>query len=379
MSERPRPDGIILVLALLLLAFGLTMVYSASAVFARDHGREATFFIERQLIRALIGVLAMAVAYKLGPSRLQWLAPLGLGFGLLLLLGLLLPWFRGPEVRGTCRWVQLFGLSVQPSELAKLALILHMARLLAGRGERVQTAGGLVAPVILLILVAGSVALQPNLGTAVAIGLSALGLLFVAGARLVHLAAVCLLCLVGAGIRLLQVPYEMKRIRDFLSGDLDPLGAGYQLHQSLIGFGSGGWIGQGIGQGMQKFRFLPDSHTDFIFAIVGEECGIVITVLVLGAYALLVTRALFIAGSVHDRFAALTTAGIGLMLGVHVLLNVAVVTGLVPTTGLPLPFLSYGGSSLVVNLAAVGILLRFSAERVQVSHPRAEEVPALVV
>jgi cell division protein FtsW len=378
MSERSRPDGIILAVSLLLLGFGLVMVYSASAVFARDHGREATFFIERQFIRALVGILALAFAYRLGPERLKSLAPIGLGAALVLLLVLLMPGVRGPEVRGTCRWVQLFGVTVQPSEVAKLALILHLARLLSRRGALVQSLQGLFAPVTLFITVAGLVALQPNLGTAIAIGISAMALLFVAGARLAHLAAVGVLCVAGAAVRLVQVPYEWYRIRDWASGNLDPLGAGYQLNQSLIAFGSGGWIGKGVGQGMQKFRFLPDSHTDFIYSIVGEECGIVISVAVLAAYALLIARALAIATSVRDRFASLTAAGIGLMMAVHVLLNVAVVTGLAPTTGLPLPFLSYGGSSLVVNLAAVGILLRLSAERVQVSsRPHAGEARAV--
>jgi len=224
-----------------------------------------------------------------------------------------------------------------------------------------------MAPLVLLLGVAGLVALQPNLGTAAAIGITGFGLLYVAGAQLHHLALVAGLGVVGVGIRLLQVPYEWKRIKDYLDallhGTVDRAASGYQLDQSLIALGSGGFFGKGIGEGMQKFRFLPDSHTDFIFSIIGEEGGFIAAVLVLGVYAVVVSRALAIASATEDRFAALTAAGIGIMLAVHVLLNVAVVTGLMPTTGLPLPFLSYGGSSLVVNLAAVGILLRLAADR----------------
>jgi cell division protein FtsW len=200
------------------------------------------------------------------------------------------------------------------------------------------------------------------------------GLLFIAGARRRHLAVLAGIGVLAVVVRLLQVPYERKRLVDFVDfmvhGKGDRLDAGYQLDQSLIALGSGGFIGRGIGAGLQKFRFLPDSHTDFIYAIIGEEGGFLAAVLVLGVYAVVIWRALSIAAAAEDRFSALTAAGIGVMLAVHVLLNVAVVTGLVPTTGLPLPFLSYGGSSLVVNLAAVGILLRLAADRSRLASAR---------
>lgn len=364
MNDRPRLDGLFLLVALCLVAFGLPMVFSASAILATQQGHEPSFFFRRQCVRAGIGLVALVAAYKLGPERLRRMAPVGLvAVGAALAL-LLIPSLRGESVRGTFRWIQAFGVSVQPSEAAKLALVLHLSRLIARRGEEVATWRGLAAPLLLLLTFAGLVALQPNLGTALAIGLTGFGLLFVSGARLWHLATVSLACAGAAFVRLAQVPYEAERLRGFLSGDADPRGAGYQLHQSLIALGSGGLFGQGLGDGMQKFLFLPDPHTDFIFAIVGEEGGFAISVLVLGAYALLIGRALAIAAAQPDRFGALTSTGIALMLAVHVLVNLAVVTGLAPTTGLPLPFLSYGGSSLVVNLAAVGILLRLSAERV---------------
>lgn len=367
MRSRPRPDLVLLGATAFLLVFGLVMVYSASIIYAKDHGREADYFLERQMLRAAIGIGIMLVTYRLGLERIRRAAPAVLILGGIFLLTLLLPWFRGSSVRGTFRWVQLFGLTVQPSELVKLALLLHLCRVLARRGDEVRSKEGLFAPLVLLLGVAGLVALQPNLGTAAAIGLTGFGLLYVAGAQIRHLALVAGLGVAGVGIRLLQVPYEWKRIENYLDalfhGTVDRAASGYQLDQSLIALGSGGFFGKGIGEGMQKFRFLPDSHTDFIFSIVGEEGGFIAAVLVLGIYAVVVSRALAIASAAEDRFAALTAAGIGIMLAVHVLLNVAVVTGLMPTTGLPLPFLSYGGSSLVVNLAAVGILLRLAADR----------------
>ncbi len=367
MRSRPRPDVVLLGATAFLLVFGLVMVYSASIIYAKDQGREADYFLERQMLRAAIGIGILLVTYRLGLERIRRAAPAVLVLGGIFLLTLLLPWFRGSSVRGTFRWVQLFGLTVQPSELVKLALLLHLCRVLARRGDEVRTKEGLFAPLVLLLGVAGLVALQPNLGTAAAIGMTGFGLFYVAGAQLRHLALIAGLGLVGVGIRLFQVPYEWKRIEAYLDalvhGTVDRAASGYQLDQSLIALGSGGFLGKGIGEGMQKFRFLPDSHTDFIFSIIGEEGGFIAAVLVLGVYAVVVSRALAIASAAEDRFAALTAAGIGIMLAVHVLLNVAVVTGLMPTTGLPLPFLSYGGSSLVVNLAAVGILLRLAADR----------------
>jgi cell division protein FtsW len=377
MRERGRPDTLLLGATLVLVGFGLVMVHSASLVFAADHGRDANFFFERQALRAGIGLAAMFAAYKLGLERLWRGAPFALAAGLLLLLWLLMPWMRGDDVRGTFRWLKLFGMTLQPSEIVKLALILHLSRLLARRGERVATPGGLFAPLVLLVGAAGLVALQPNLGTAAAIALTGLGLFFLAGARIRHLALLSASLAGLAGVRLLQVPYERERLLSFLSRNAHPQGSGYQLDQSLIAFGSGGFFGRGIGDGLQKFRFLPDSHTDFIFAIIGEEGGILAAGLVLGVYALLVSRAIAVSADLDDRFGALVAGGLGLMLALHVLLNAAVVLGLMPTTGLPLPFLSYGGSSLVVNLTAVGILLRLSAERAVEARPRAES-PAVV-
>jgi cell division protein FtsW len=377
MSERGRPDTFLIGATLVLVVFGLVMVHSASLVFAADHGRDGNYFFERQALRAAIGLVALIAAYKLGPDRLWRAAPMALMLGVGLLLWLLMPWMRGDDVRGTFRWLKLFGMTMQPSEIVKLALILHLSRLLARRGERVATVSGLFAPLTLLFMIAGFVALQPNLGTAAAIALTGLGLFFLAGARVRHLALVTVSLAGLAGIRLLQVPYERARLLSFLSRNAHPQGTGYQLDQSLIAFGSGGFFGRGIGDGLQKFRFLPDSHTDFIFAIIGEEGGIVAAALVLFVYGLLVSRAMAISATAEDRFGALVAGGIGLMLATHVLLNAAVVLGLMPTTGLPLPFLSYGGSSLVVNLMAVGILLRLSAERAPEVRPRVERAAAV--
>ena len=357
MSERGRPDTLLLGATLVLVVFGLVMVHSASLVFAADHGRDGNYFFERQALRAAIGLAALFGAYKLGLERMWRLAPFALAGGLLLLCWLLMPWMRGDDVRGTFRWLKLFGMTLQPSEIVKLALLLHLSRLLARRGERVATFEGLFAPLVLLLMVAGMVALQPNLGTAAAIALTGLGLFFLAGARIHHLVLISLSLTAMAGVRLLQVPYERVRLLSFLARNAHPQGAGYQLDQSLIAFGSGGFFGRGIGDGLQKFRFLPDSHTDFIFAIIGEEGGIVLTALVLGVYVLLVSRAMAVSAALNDRFGALVAGGIGLMLSIHVLLNAAVVLGLMPTTGLPLPFLSYGGSFTIWSFFVTGLIL----------------------
>jgi cell division protein FtsW len=240
-------------------------------------------------------------------------------------------------------------------------MVLYLARMLARKGERVASFKGMLPPVIMVLVLAGLVAAEPSVGMAVSIALVGLGLIFVAGAKPWHMTTVCVLTGAAAAQIIWLIPYAQKRALLYLNGGGDdPLGQGYQLKQSLIALGSGGLLGRGFGESLQKFQFLPASHTDFVYSIVGEEGGFVVALLVLGFYALIVTRALQLSVTLADPFKSLVAAGIALMISVQVILNIAVVTGLVPTTGLPLPFMSYGGSSLVVHLAAIGVLLRMS-------------------
>jgi cell division protein FtsW len=366
---RGAPDLIILTATLLLVAFGLTMMLCASEdCWTRPDGqpgeRCATdSALGRQFERALIGLAGLALALAMRPAWIHRLAPFALLATLMLVALTLTPLGRGPDGHATSRWLSFFEMTLQPSEMLKLALVVHLARLLARKGATVASWSGLAPPIVLVVGVAALVAAEPSMGVALSIVLIGLGIIFAAGARLGHLVALGGVAVSALVVRLWTVPYGWKRLLDFMAGPTsDRLGDGYQLDQSLIALGSGGWIGKGFGESMQKFQFLPASHTDFVFSIIGEEGGFVVAVLVLGIYALIVARALWLSMVLGDPFRSLLAAGVAMMISVQVILNVAVVTGLMPTTGLPLPFLSYGGSSLVVHLAAVGILLRVSAD-----------------
>ncbi len=360
-TRRFEFDGVVLGASLILLAFGLTMVMCASA--SLDASSVTSIHFNRQLARAGLGLVALLFAYLTPPRWTYRVAVLAVVLAVSLVVLTLTPLGRGPDGQVSARWLKFFGVVFQPSEALKLALVVYLAGLAATRGAALRTLRGIVAPVLVVVGAAGLIALQPNMGTAVTIALIGFGVLLVAGARLWHL-VIILGPLVGlALLRIWSVGYERRRLVTWLTGhDLAPDEGGYQVMQSLIALGSGGWWGVGFGESLQKYNFLPAAHTDFIFAIIGEEGGFWVSALVLAIYALIVSRAMCIAWRSQQTFHSLCAAGIGVMIGVQVVLNVAVVTGLAPTTGLPLPFLSYGGSSLIVHLTAIGVLLRLSAE-----------------
>ena len=359
-----RLDLSLLLPVMALSALGLVMVYSSSAVLAADRYHSQTFFLERQSVRLLLGLVLMLVLSRVDYRVLQRLAPWLLGVGVLL-LGVLLALHGG--IRGANRWIQFASLTIQPTEFARCACVVYLAMLLDRKGERITDFRDGVLPAALVLGVLAALILkQPNLGSTIALLTTGLVLLHLAGARHRHLA---LIAGAGALVAILMVlanAYMRARIFGWLghwgSTEADVQGKGWQLRQSILALGSGGLLGTGPGKGIQKFFFLPDPHTDFIYAVVGEELGLLGTAAVLLAYLVVFLRGLRIAGRAPDRFGFLLAAGLTVNLAVYVGMNIAVVTGLIPTTGLPLPFLSYGGSALVVNLAVVGVLLNIAGQ-----------------
>jgi cell division protein FtsW len=359
-----RGDRWILLLALGLAAVGLVMVYSSSAILGITRYQDPNHFLSRQTVRVALGVLVLIAASRV---RLRWLersAPWLLG-GAVALLGVLE--VAGHVSHGAERWLRVGFLSLQPTDLARLMTVVFLAWWLKrSPPAELGFVRGLGPPLAVTGGVAGLILLQPNLSSAALLGATGLLMVFLAGARLRHLAIPVAAGGVAVTLALAAHPYMMGRFRTFVGtwfgGVPDARGAGWQLDQSLIAIGSGGWVGRGLGGGLQKYLFLPEAHTDFIFSIVGEETGFLGATLLLGLIALLLWRGMRAAARASDPFAHLLAGGLTLQIGLYALANLCVATGLAPTTGLPLPFVSYGGSALLVNMAAAGLLYRVSAE-----------------
>lgn len=339
---------------------GLIMVLSASSVSAYARFGDSFRYLQRQGAYAVVGVLALVLT-----SRMRYRAWRRLALPFLLvtlaMLGLVLHPAAGIEAYGSSRWFQVGPVTVQPSELAKLALVVFVAALLAGRWDRLHDLRQLAIPLLpVVLLVSGMVMLQPDLGTTVILSGTVFLLLFAAGVRLRYLAASAAVALVvGMGL-IMSADYRRVRFLSFLDPWEDAGNTGYQLIQSLIALGSGGWTGVGLGASRQKWMYVPNAHTDFIFSILGEELGLLGEIVVLVAFGVLLLAGIRTAAQATDVFGRLLAAGIVSWFGLQVLINLGAVTGLLPITGVPLPFLSYGGSSLVVSLAAVGILVNIA-------------------
>ncbi len=348
-----------------LVGLGLVMVYSSSAFLGAERYQSEYFFLGRHAIRIVIGLAVLLLAARVDYHLTMRFAPWVLGGSMILLVALLA--MGGEGVRGANRWLSLAAINIQPTEIARIACVAYLARLLDRKGERMASFRDGVLPACMVLgLLSLLILLQPNLGSTVALLATGFVMLHLAGARFRHLGLIALAGGLAAWVVVLRHPYMMSRVEAWLGlwggGPADSLGKNWQLSQSILALGSGGLFGAGPGHGLQKVFFLPDPHTDFIYAVIGEELGLVGTVGVLLAYLILFLRGLKIAGSAPDRFGFLLAAGLTVNLAVYVAMNIAVVTGVIPTTGLPLPFLSYGGSALVVNLGVMGVLLNIAGQ-----------------
>ena len=361
-----RFDPWLLGTAFVLVMGGVVMVYSASAVLALDRHGESVYFLKRQLLSVGVGLIALFAFARMDYSMWRKIAYPLMILSLLCLTLVLIPGW-GAEAGGARRWFRLGSFSIQPVEGVKFCLVILLAHFLTVKGDRIQDwRFGFLPAIVLAGTLPVLVMLQPDAGSALLILAVTFLLLFLAGARIIHLGATLALVLPLLALFVSSAGYRRKRLLTFLDPWADPEGSGFQMVQSYLSFAKGGWVGEGLMQGKAKLYFLPAPHTDFIFAVLGEELGLLGAVSLLALFGILLWRASRVATHCEDPFGAYLAAGFTALLGLQLLGNLAVVSGLLPTKGLPLPFISAGGSALVMAMASVGVLLSVAAR----SQPR---------
>lgn len=365
MSERSKnPSSYYLLLGVTcaLVLFGLIMIFSASSAMAYSQSGDSYLYLKRQLLYIAIGAASLAGLCRLDYHRIRDATYPLLLLGFVGLVAVEVPGI-GHTAGGAARWISLGFINVQPSEIVKLGVLLAATDILTRKRDRLDDLRELSVPLLPLVgIFCLLVVLQPDLGTAFTISLSALILAYIAGARKTHLAQL------GGGLGLAVIafilvePFRLSRFLAYLDPWRDPTGAGFHIIQSLLAFGSGGVTGIGLGLSRQKFFYLPAAHTDFIFAIIGEELGLIGTLLVVALFGLLLYAGVKIAFRARDFYGRLLAAGLTAMILSQAVINMAAVTGLLPITGIPLPLVSFGGSSLIVTLSAIGIMLNVSSQ-----------------
>ncbi len=358
-------DPVLTLVALTLLSLGVVMVASASISVADRELGNPFYYLQRQLFFSVVGVLAAYAVFRMRLAVWEKSGMLLLGVALVLLVAVLIPGV-GKTVNGSTRWIPLGIFNLQVSELVKLLLLVYVAGYLVRHGEAVRTSlQGFLKPMFLVGVAGLLLLLEPDFGATVVIMGTVLGMTFLGGVRFVQFASFLFLFGCAAFALVLTSPYRMERLTSFMNPWADPFDSGFQLTQSLIAIGTGGWFGAGLGGSVQKLFYLPEAHTDFLFAVIAEELGFVGVSVVLALYAVFFVRAFRIglqAETCGNRFAAYLAYGIGIWLGLQAVINIGVNMGLLPTKGLTLPLMSYGGSSLIVNCMAVGVLLRIHHE-----------------
>ena len=360
MPRKLTPDLPLFGVVVALVCVGVVMVYSASAIVAADRFHDPFFFLKKQLFWAVLGLGCLWGGMLLDYRNLERLVMPLLVVSFVLLVLVLVPPF-GQSINGTRRWFHVGPVSFQPVELAKFALVLYLASYLTRKQEAVARFTEGLLP---LLLVAGGLAsltlLQPDLGNSLALVILTLALAYLAGARVQHMALIAGAALPVVVALIALKPYRWRRMVAFMNPWDDPQGSGFQIIQSFLALGSGGWLGVGLGDSKQKLFYLPEPYTDFIFAIVGEELGLLGAVVIVALFALLIWRGLRIGLRAPDAFGAFLGLGLTIMLATQTIVNLGVVTGALPTKGLPLPFISFGGSALLMTMFSAGVLLSIS-------------------
>ncbi len=346
--------------SIILICVGIVMIYSASSIYALERYKDGFFFLKRHISFLAIGTvltfLVMLVDYR---KFKKWSKPL-LIISLLLLVLVLIPGL-GREVAGARRWFRYKFISFQPSEFANLALIIYIADFISRKSGALKSfTKGFLPPMIILGATSLLILMQPDLGTTVALGAVVFIMLFVARVRLTYLLSLVLISLPALYFLIFSVPYRRARILAFLSPWSDPHGSGFQIIQSQISLGSGGLFGVGLGHSKQKLFYLPAAHTDFIFSIIGEELGLIGTVGVIILFMIFIQQGLKIVKNAPDKFSYFLALGLILMISLKAIINIGVSCGILPTKGLPLPFISYGGSSFIFDMVSVGILINIA-------------------
>lgn len=365
-QRKHAPDFVLLISVMLLLAIGLVMVYSASEFVSRNETKTESdpdgynyYYARRQLMWVVVGLVALLLGMRINYWHLSKLSKPLLIATVILLILVLIPGI-GQVRNGSRRWIMIAGQQLQPSEIAKISLALFLAKLMGDKGKQMESFGkGLLPPLLLTGLVCGLVIKEPDLGTAIAIFAIAAVMIFVAGAKWSHIITLGVLAVVAVVLLIFAADYRLDRL-SFINPWADPSGDGFQLIQSYYALGPGGLFGRGLAQSMQKQFFLPFPHTDFILAVIGEELGFFGTSLIVILFGLFIWRGFRVAMNAPDAFASLLAVGLTTMVGLQAIINIAVVTGSIPTTGIPLPLISYGGSSLLFTMGSIGVLLNIS-------------------
>ncbi len=356
-------DPWVLLSALMLTGIGLVMVFSASSALASKRYLDAAYFFKHQIFHVAVGIGVMIFLAARDYQRLKGLAYPVLLVVLLLLVLVLIPGL-GHRAGGAARWLRLGPVSIQPSEFAKLALVIYLAYSLSEHAPQIKSLSrGFLPHLGMAAFITLPVLAEPDLGMSVTLMTIAAVMLFVAGTRLTYLLGLAALAAPALYFLIVRVSYRMERLTAFLSPWDDPLGRSFQIVHSFLALGSGGLLGVGLGGSMQKLFYLPEPHTDFIFAVLGEELGLWGVLLVLGLFMVLVWRGVRVALEARDLFGTYLALGATLIIGLQAFVNAGVVMGLLPTKGLTLPFISYGGSAMVANFACVGLLLSVASHR----------------
>ena len=359
MARKLKSDKVLFVATILLVGVSIVMVYSASALVALERYHQPYFFLTKQLLWASLGIavlwMVMGVDYRVYREPTFIWASLGV-VGLCLIAVL----FSAP-VNNARRWFSVGGLGIQPSELAKLAAIFFIAALLERRMHRINELGYALAPIMLVVgAMVVLILLEPDFGTAMSLALIAGVMVFAAGLNYRYIVGTALAALPVVAVVAMGASYRRRRLLTFLNPWQDPLGDGFQIIQSLIAVGTGGVTGKGLMNGVQKLFYLPEPHTDFIYAVISEELGLIGATAVVLCFCVITWRGLRVALRAPDTFGAFLALGLTMMIAVQAFVNISVVLGLMPTKGIPLPFVSAGGSSLLINLLGMGVLLNVS-------------------
>ncbi|CCK79374.1 putative lipid II flippase FtsW [Desulfobacula toluolica] len=356
-------EGKVLFPVLLLSGIGIIMVYSASSAISMENHNSAIYYMQKQCLFFGISLCAMFITASLPYNLYKKFSYLIFFFIIALLVAVLVPQLN-MKAGGANRWLNLWGFTFQPAELTKLLLILFLGYSLSKKQEMIKLFFiGFFPHALLFSFLAVLIIFQPDFGTIVVLGLITWGMMFIAGVKIIHLLSPTPLLIPVIYFWVYKVEYRMERIMTFLNPWNDPSDAGYQVTHSLKAFGSGGIFGKGLGLGMQKMHYLPEPHTDFIFSIIGEEFGLAGVLTVLSLYLVLLLKGIDIAKTSDTAFGAITASGITIYIGIQVIINTGVALGALPTKGLTLPFISYGGTSLLVNMAAMGILMNIGASQ----------------
>lgn len=361
-SPRHQPDYVYLGLVVVLLLFGLVMLSSASSVLGYQRFGDSNYFLKKQAVSVAVGLVVFFITLRIDYHFWRrWAVP-GLIGTVALLVMVFVPGI-GPSLLGARRWINLGSVLFQPSELAKLAFLFYLAAWFERRDHLLgRFQEGLMPFLITLGVVAGLVLLQPDLGTTLIIVLMSVTIFFTAGGSKRHLLALGGFGAVLLGIMVKLKPYQAQRLTVFLNPNLDPQGIGYHIKQAWLAIGSGGWFGLGLGHSQQKFNYLPEPAGDSIFAVAAEELGFIFVIFFILAWLTLTLRGLRIARNAPDQFGRFVATGISVWLGFQTFLNIGALSGILPLTGIPLPFMSQGGSAMIVSLAAVGVMMNISRQ-----------------